>query len=164
MFSHATSSSHFLLRKNVLTHITNPKGGIAVQELVSTASLPKTILALAGVDVGDAMIGENLLDVVEKRNPDRVNEVFAQISESRVGRCIRTERYTYSVYAPGLNGFEAPAAQEYADDFLYDLEKDPYQLNNVVSDPAYVDIKTKLRQRLLDWIRQAEGERPSIVD
>lgn len=140
------------------------KGGIAVQELVSTASLPKTILALAGVDVGDAMIGENLLDVVEKRNPDRVNEVFAQISESRVGRCIRTERYTYSVYAPGLNGFEAPAAQEYADDFLYDLEKDPYQLNNVVSDPAYVDIKTKLRQRLLDWIRQAEGERPSIVD
>ena len=34
-----------------------------MEELVSTASLPKTILALAGVDVGDAMIGENLLDV-----------------------------------------------------------------------------------------------------
>ena len=37
------------------------KGGAAVEELVSTASLPKTILALAGVDVGGAMIGENLL-------------------------------------------------------------------------------------------------------
>lgn len=43
------------------------RGGAAVEELVSTASLPKTILALAGVNVGDAMIGEDLLDVVEKR-------------------------------------------------------------------------------------------------
>lgn len=43
------------------------KGGVTVEELVSTESLPKTILAMAGVDVGDAMIGENLLDVVEKK-------------------------------------------------------------------------------------------------
>lgn len=56
------------------------KGGVAVEELVSTESLPKTILALAGVDVGDEMIGENLLDVVEKKDDNRPNQVFAQIS------------------------------------------------------------------------------------
>ena len=139
------------------------KGGIAVEELVSTASLPKTILALAGVDVGDAMIGENLLDVVEKKDDNRPNEVFAQISESRVGRCIRTARYTYSVYAPGVNGGEAAAADVYADDFLYDMEKDPHQLNNVVADPAYVQVKEELRERLLDWIQRAEGTRPLIT-
>ena len=44
------------------------KGGREVTELVSTESIPKTLLALAGVDVGDKMIGENLLDVVEKKN------------------------------------------------------------------------------------------------
>ena len=140
------------------------KGGIAVEELVSTASLPKTILALAGVDVGEAMIGENLLDVVEKKDDNRPNEVFAQISESRVGRCIRTARYTYSVYAPGVNGGEAAAAGRYADDFLYDMEKDPHQLNNVVADPAYVQVKQELRERLLDWIQRAEGTRPLITD
>lgn len=43
------------------------KGGKEVTELVSTESIPKTLLALAGVDVGDKMIGENLLDVVEKK-------------------------------------------------------------------------------------------------
>ncbi len=139
------------------------KGGIAVEELVSTASLPKTILALAGVDVGDAMIGENLLDVLEKKDDNRPNEVFAQISESRVGRCIRTARYTYSVYAPGVNGGEAAAADVYADDFLYDMEKDPHQLNNVVADPAYVQVKEELRERLLDWIQRAEGTRPLIT-
>ena len=140
------------------------RGGRAVEELVSTASLPKTILALAGVDVGDAMIGENLLDVVEKKEDNRPNEVFAQISESRVGRCIRTARYTYAVYAPGVNGGAAAASGRYADDFLYDMEKDPHQLNNVVASPAYVQVKEELRARLLDWIQRAEGKRPEITD
>ena len=140
------------------------RGGRTVEELVSTASLPKTILALAGVDVGGAMIGENLLDVVEKKSDNRPNEIFAQISESRVGRCIRTARYTYSVYAPGVNGGEAAASDRYADDFLYDMEQDPHQLNNVVTDPAYAQVKAELRARLLDWIWQAEGARPVITD
>ena len=140
------------------------RGGRAVEELVSTASLPKTILALAGVDVGGAMIGENLLDVVEKKSDNRPNEIFAQISESRVGRCIRTARYTYSVYAPGVNGGEAAASDRYADDFLYDMDQDPHQLNNVVADPAYAQVKAELRKRLLDWIWRAEGARPVITD
>ena len=140
------------------------RGGRAVEELVSTASLPKTILALAGVDVGDAMIGENLLDVVEKKADNRLNEIFAQISESRVGRCIRTARYTYSVYAPGVNGGAAAASDRYADDFLYDMDQDPHQLNNVVADPAYAQVKAELRKRLLDWIWRAEGARPVITD
>lgn len=140
------------------------RGGRAVEELVSTASLPKTILALAGVDVGDAMIGENLLDVVEKKADNRPNEIFAQISESRVGRCIRTARYTYSVYAPGVNGGAAAASDRYADDFLYDMDQDPHQLNNVVASPAYVQVKEELRARLLDWIQRAEGTRPLITD
>lgn len=140
------------------------QGGRTVEALVSTASLPKTILALAGVDVGDAMIGENLLDVVEHPSENRPNEVFAQISESRVGRCIRTADYTYSVYAPGLNGGEAAASDHYADDFLYDLSQDPYQLHNVVDNPAYAQVKAHLRQRLLALIEAAEGARPIITD
>ena len=52
----------------------------------------------------------------------------------------------------------------YADDFLYDLKADPWQLNNVVADPAYAQVKQDMRGRLLDWIEQAEGTRPSIVD
>lgn len=140
------------------------RGGRAVEELVSTESLPKTILALAGVDAGDAMIGENLLDVAEKRDPDRPNEVYAQISESRVGRCVRTPDYLYSVYAPGVNGFEAGCAERYADDFLYDLGRDPWQLDNVAGDPAYAQVKGALRRRLLDWIERAEGTRPVITD
>jgi len=140
------------------------KGGVDFEDLVSTASLPKTICALAGVNVGDDMIGENLVDVVEGKLPERKNEIFAQISESRVGRCIRTPKYAYSVYAPGINGGAAAASDLYADDFLYDLEKDPYELTNLIHDPAYTEIKLDLRNRLLAWIKEAENATPEIVD
>ena len=140
------------------------RGGRVVKDLVSTASIPKTLLALAGVDVGDRMIGENLVDVLEGTTPDRKNEVFAQISESRVGRCLRTPKWMYAVYAPGINGGEAAAADTYADDFLYDLERDPSELTNLVADPAYREQKLLLRQKLLEWIWEAEGARPSIID
>jgi len=140
------------------------KGGVNFEDIVSTSSLPKTICALAGVDVGDDMIGENLVDVVEGKLPERKNEAFAQISESRVGRCIRTPKYAYSVYAPGINGGAQAASDLYADDFMYDLEKDPYELNNIVHDPAYTEIKLDLRKRLLAWIKDAENVTPEIVD
>lgn len=140
------------------------KGGITVHELVSTESLPKSILAMAGIDVGKRMIGENLLDVVEGRTAGRPNRIFAQISESRVGRVIRTADYLYAVYAPGVNGGEAASADLYADDFLYDLRKDPNELENLVKDKCYREVKLDLRNQLLDWIRQAEGKTPVIVE
>lgn len=135
-----------------------------MKDLVSTESLPKTILAMAGVDVGDQMIGENLLDVVEGKTEGRENQVFAQISESRIGRVVRTEDYLYAVYAPGINGGEQGASDVYADDYLYDLKKDPWQLENVVTNPEYQNAKEDMRRRLLDWIEKAEGYRPQITD
>ena len=137
-------------------------GGKVEHRLVSTQSLPKTILAMAGVDVGDAMIGENLADVVAGRDPARANEVFAQISESRVGRCIRTPEFLYAVYAPGRDGGTCASSDVYADDYLYDLRADPNQLNNLIDDPAYAKEKGLLRERLLAWIERAEGTRVRI--
>ena len=140
------------------------QGGKEVEELVSTESLPKTILAIAGVDVGDAMIGENLLDVVCGKTDNRPDEVFSQISESRVGRCIRTRYYLYSVYAPDKDGGACAASDLYADDFLYDLRTDPDELNNLIHDPAYDKVRLELREKLLGWIEKAEHSRPRIVD
>ncbi len=139
-------------------------GGKVVEELVSTASLPKTILSMAGVDVGSKMIGEDLADVVAKKDPARINEIFAQISESRVGRCIRTPKFKYAVYAPGKNGGTDMDSDVYVDDFLYDLEKDPFELTNLIYDKAYTRDKLVLRERLADWIVQAEHKEVRIED
>ncbi len=139
-------------------------GGQVVKDLVSTASLPKTILSIAGVDVGDQMIGEDLLTVVKNTDENRVNEVYAQISESRVGRVLRTERYLYGVYAPGINGGECGDSDVYADDYLYDMANDPHQLNNVVQEASYKETKEMLRTRLLSWILETEKKVPTLTD
>ncbi len=137
--------------------------GTVVHELVSTASLPKTMLACAGMDVGDGMIGEDLLDVAQGETNNRVNEVFVQISESRVGRAIRTPEYTYAVCAPGKNGGLFMDSDAYVDDFLYDLTKDPHQLHNLIDDAGYTERKLMLRKRLLHWIEAAEHRSPMIL-
>jgi len=137
------------------------RGGKRVRELVSTASLPKTFLAMAGVSAG--MIGENLQSVADGKVDGRENAVFAQISESRVGRCVRTARYLYSVYAPGKNGGECADSDVYADDFLYDMDSDPWQLHNLAGDPAYASVRDELAALLIRKMKEA-GERPPRIE
>lgn len=133
-----------------------------VDELVSTASLPKTLLAIAGVDVGDKMIGENLLDVAMGKVQNRKNQVFAQISESRVGRVLRTEEYLLGVVAKGIFGGARPDAEEYVPDYLYDLKKDPLQLVDVKDEPRYAKIIKALARELEEEIYRAEKKRSRI--
>ena len=138
------------------------RGGKRVRDLVSTASLPKTFLAMAGLDIGNRMIGENLKEIADGNTAHRANRIFAQISESRTGRCIRTEDYLYSVYAPDSDGWQEGSSSCYEEDFLYDLKKDPYELENLVYDPEYKKIREELSRQLLDEIEKAEGVRPVI--
>lgn len=138
------------------------RGGKRVKELVSTASLPKTLLAMAGIHVGGAMIGEDLRDVAEGNLEGRENVIFAQISESRVGRCVRTKDYLYSVYAPGVNGGDRAGSGLYEDDFLYDLKKDPYELNNLIGNPDYDSVRDEMAGLLAEQMKKAGESIPEI--
>ncbi|HPY44586.1 MAG TPA: sulfatase-like hydrolase/transferase [Sphaerochaeta sp.] len=139
-------------------------GGKTVSKLVSTASLPKTFLALAGIEEIEPMIGEDLSALINGSLANRANEIFAQISESRVGRAMRTEEHKYAVYAPHLDGRVYPSSSYYVDDYLYDLKNDPYELNNLVKDPIYTQVKDDLRKRLTAWIFESEHMEVTITD
>lgn len=138
-----------------------PKGTV-IHDLVSTISLPKTILSLAGVQVGNRMQGEDLCLLAKGQPVERKNEIFAQISESRIGRCIRTPDYLYSVYAPGINGGAQPGSSFYLPDFLYDLKQDPLQRHNLADLPEYAYLRRELGEKLLAWMRQA-GEPEAVI-
>lgn len=58
-------------------------------------------------------------------------------------RGVRTSRYTYAV------GPDAPM-------YLFDNTDDPYQLNNLITDPAYAALREELRTRLARWLKRAE--------
>ncbi|MEG7530094.1 MAG: sulfatase-like hydrolase/transferase [Hungatella sp.] len=133
--------------------------GKRISALVSTASLPKTFLSLAGVKVGEHMIGEDLVKLLVGDQSEHRDMVFAQISESRVGRCIRTPKFLYSVYAPGKNGNDFSDSDVYREDFLYDLQKDPYELDNCIERPEYQEVKKELAAELnAELVRAGEKE------
>lgn len=120
------------------------------------------LLAMAGIYVGDQMIGEDLKDVADGNTQGRINRIFAQISESRVGRCIHTPKYLYSVYAPDKDGWKDKDSDYYEEDFLYDLEKDPYELHNLIYDKEYEDVRKQLAEELKEEMAKA-GEKVPVI-
>ncbi len=143
-------------------------GGQVRSELASLMDIPPTVLAAAGVPVPETMRGRPLQDAGAGRVgadvPDAPwrQEVFAQISESQVGRCIRTDRWKYSVVAPDKQGWRDPGSEVYVEEFLYDLSADPHEQHNLVADPAYADVRTELAERLKRRIVQAGESIPEI--
>ena len=52
----------------------------------------------------------------------------------------------YSVRAPGRQGNRDSGSDEYVEDFLYDLQEDPYERNNLVADPALAPVARNWRK------------------
>lgn len=139
------------------------QGKGVVRELVSLADIPPTILNLAGVAAPERYQGRSLLPLVEGDATEWPDDVFVQISESQVGRAIRTARWKYSVYAPHKDGWRDAASGVYEEQYLYDLENDPDELRNLVGDPAYRAVADELCERLIRRMVAAGEARPEIV-
>jgi arylsulfatase A-like enzyme len=108
------------------------------------------------------MDGRSLLPLVRGEPDPRPDDVFVQISESQVGRALRTPRWKYAAVAPGADGWTTPAARRYVDSHLYDLDADPHELRNLVHSPEHREVLGTLRGRLVERIVEAGEERPAI--
>ncbi len=53
-------------------------------------------------------------------------------------------------------------SDHYTEEFLYDLEADPYELTNLIGLKSHQEVAHKLRERLLRRIEEVENERPLI--
>lgn len=137
-------------------------GGGEVASLVSLVDVAPTLLDAAGLPPEGGMQGRSLLPLLRDPKAPWPEEVFVQISESQVGRSIRTQRWKYAAVAPGKDGTKEPEAEVYADDQLYDLESDPYELTNLVQRPGMRGVLEQLRARLIERMVQAGEPRPRI--
>jgi uncharacterized sulfatase len=138
-------------------------GGEEINELVSLIDVPPTILEIGGQSKLSQMRGKLLQNLINASTSDWRSEVFIQISESQVGRAIRTNRWKYSVRAPHKSGFLFSKSQTYKEDFLYDLKKDPNEQNNLVNDPTYADVRAELAAILKKRMKKAGEEIPEII-
>jgi uncharacterized sulfatase len=137
------------------------RGGHCCERFASLLDIPATILRAAGAPPLPGMRGRALQEALGAPEDWR-RDVFVQISESEVGRALRTERWKYAVRSPDLKGGETPAAPVYVETFLYDLRMDPSERVNLVDNPHLSGVRAQLRAALLQHIRKVEGQSPRI--
>lgn len=141
-------------------------GGKVSGELVSLIDLPPTLLDLAGIPIPQSYMGFSILRRINGELPEREN-VFIQISESQIGRAIRTRQYKYCVRAFGANvlGNAKSKSSVYFEAYLYDLDNDPIERVNLINsrDPVYVRVRRALRKMLLHEMEKAGEKKPLIL-
>jgi arylsulfatase A-like enzyme len=139
-------------------------GGGRIESLVSLLDFTPTLLEAAGITPPEHMQGKSLMPILRRETDSVQDDVFIQISESQVGRAVRTKRWKYSVRAEGLPGSEAPQADTYTEEFLYDLKADPYELHNLIHYESHAKVAARMKERLLHRMEAAGETRPRIKD
>jgi len=127
--------------------------GSKTEALLSPIDMMPTILSLANVSCPD-VDGKDLSGIAEGRESD-VQDAVLIMKLSWLGtnwltngngpwRGVRTKRYTYARKSTSLEPW-----------MLFDNEKDPLQLNNLVDAPAYAKLLEKLDRRTDELLVEA---------
>ncbi|MGH2966842.1 MAG: sulfatase family protein [Solirubrobacterales bacterium] len=106
--------------------------GVTINPLVVNADLAPTIVDAANARPGLTMDGTSLLPIVRHPLTDKNRDLLV---EEPTYKAIRTQRYVYVEYNDGERE-------------LYDLQNDPYELQNLQNDPTYNSVKATLATRL----------------
>ena len=132
--------------------------GEVSHDLISNVDWAPTILDIAGARADGPRDGVSLLPVARQPGERRGRALL--IESAREGyEGVRTDRFVYAEYL-GVAGYDKDDVE------MYDLRRDPYELQNVAGDPGYEAERAELR-RLLGRLRGCEGQsceaRPEVL-
>lgn len=116
--------------------------GKTINAPLTTPDILPSLLGLTNLAIPKDIEGENLAELIKNPNPntDRVALImgvapFGANYNDMAYRTIRTKQYTYGRTVKGANMF-------------FDNIEDPYQMNNLLDNPAYKDIEKDLDDKL----------------
>ncbi|MEM7129878.1 MAG: sulfatase-like hydrolase/transferase [Chloroflexota bacterium] len=137
-------------------------GGGQLMQQISLLDMPPTLLDAAGLPVPEQMQGRSIMPLVRRESTEWPEEAFIQISEAQVGRAVRTQRWKYGVDAPQKHGGKDAGSDKYVEQYLYDLEYDPYELTNLIGLDSHRETANVLRDRLIRRMVEAGEAAPTI--
>jgi arylsulfatase A-like enzyme len=121
-------------------------GGRAIDSLLTQVDFAPTWLGLCGLGVPRAMQGLDMSPVVLGQSDDSPGSAFFQVfgpyhsGGVRAGwRGVRSATHMYARF-------------EKEPWVLYDLQQDPYEMNNLVNDPTAVPLREEMEHRLNSWM------------
>ena len=123
------------------------------EQAIMNVDLAPTFLELAGISKPADMQGNSFVDIL-KGNPVRWNRenVFyeyyweASFPQTPTTFAVRSDRYKY-IYYNGVWDINE----------LFDLQNDPYEMNNLIRDTAYTKIGLDLKSKLFKWLKETNG-------
>ncbi len=120
------------------------KAGSVNTDIITNIDFAPMLLEVAGIDNPQKMHGKSFATMLEGNKDETWQQSmyyhyyefpFWHHVQPHYG--IRTQRYTLAHFYYSIDKWE-----------LYDLEKDPTQMSNVINDPAYVEIIPELKKEL----------------
>ena len=136
------------LRTPLIIYYPGMKKGKKCSKLVQNIDYAPTILDIAGIDKPDYMSGESLIPLLKGNTPknwrrDIYYHYYDYPAQHKVRRHdgVRDERYKLVHFYDAKN-------KTYDCNELYDLLKDPRELNNVYNESSYKEIQKRLQDRL----------------
>ncbi len=124
-----------------------PAGETCGDFVCNEIDIAATALEIAGVEPPDSFVGRSLLTAARGEDPEPRRDMISQYFGAQFGlysqRMLRDERWKYVWNATDR-------------DELYDTQKDPGELFNLIEDPDYTSQLRRLRRRLGDWMTEID--------
>lgn len=171
----------------------NEHAGKVIDDLISFIDIPATILSLAGVEIPDYMHGQAFWGDQKATPRDYIYAARDRMDyQYDCRRAVRDKQYKYiRNYFPDkprmlpvryrMNMALMQTLLEYEkqgkltgdqlhwfaktkpEEELYDITKDPFELNDLSSDEAYADVLVKFRALHEEWVEDF-GDHPAIPE
>ena len=129
--------------------------GSQIDELVVSVDIAPTVLDVAGAPIGDHIQGRSLVPLLLGTAENWRQSAFIEFYTYENPfpwlldmdyRAIRTDRYKY------IHWMQHPDENE-----LYDLEQDPYEMQNVIDDPRMAGVVSDLRAEMAAAVLDVMG-------
>ncbi len=172
--------------------ILKPPKTMAVQPgvrdvMAELLDMPATLYDMTGIDPGYDHFGKSLTPLLADPNAPHRDAVFCEGGrrygeEQAMELSSQSSNDTEGLYYPRLALQVTDAGPEhnkgtmcrtkdykyvrrlYEVDELYDLQKDPAEVHNVIDDPAYREVKIQLQERMLQWYQETCDVVPRDLD
>lgn len=128
------------------------KPGSTTEAMVQNIDVAPTLLAYAGVSPSPGMQGRSFLDVLKGESDEGREKIFYEYyweyhyPQTPTMFAVRSGKYKYIHYY-GL----------WTQNELYDLEKDPYEMQNLIGDSRYHELTKQFSAEVFDWLESTGG-------
>jgi arylsulfatase A-like enzyme len=149
---------------------------MSISELTCQIDITPTLLAAAGVPIPRTMQGRSVMPLLDRKTDGWPNEVYVQITESQIGRALRTPEWTYAVVDRQFPRRRGGSSDRYEEYQMYNLFDDPHELLNLSGrrgnprlvhydgDAPLPEVAAHLRERLIARMVEAGEPRAEIED